>query len=147
MSAKAEHWHADSAVAISNGIGKCYMVPAKVKQAARRLLGEQYGGKSVTYRVFALLIYVALRENLRGVRQIIIDQDYTGEAVEVTVRNLLLNLLRHERPEISAGFIVFTTVKNSRTDILAREVFQRKLLPDAVVTWPTVEAILYRNKK
>ena len=35
----------------------------------------------------------------------IYQQDYTGPEVEGTIKNLLLNLVRADRPEVSSGFI------------------------------------------
>lgn len=145
MSAKVEDWNADSAVAVSNGISHAYLIPAKVKQNARRLVTELYSNKSVTYRLFALFIYIAVKDNLRNVRQIVIDKDYSGEAVEVTIKNLLLNLLRRNKPDTDSGFIRFANVKDSRADILAREAFQRKVTSVKVVTWSEIETIILRK--
>jgi hypothetical protein len=142
LSAKAEHWATDSAVAVSNGIRGVYLVPAKVKQNAKRLLTELYGSKSITYRVFALLVYLALREHLPVTRQLIIDKDYTGANVEGTIRNLLLHYLQRDGYAVEAGFFRFAHIKDSRADLLARQVFMREARPTREISWAEVEAVI-----
>jgi len=142
LSAKIEQWPNDSAVAVSNDASRAILAPSKVKQQARRWLSARYGGKSTQYRVLAVLIYLAVKDDLANIQQIVIDQDYSGHQVEATIKNLLLHLLRRDRPNVKAGFIRFENVKGSRADRLARQVYRGKAKPDKVIQWGEVERIL-----
>jgi hypothetical protein len=55
LSAKIEQWTKDSAVAISNGESKVYLVTARVKQKLRMQLANKYDAKTLKYRMLALL--------------------------------------------------------------------------------------------
>lgn len=144
LSAKLEQWTSDSAIAISNGSAYALLVPFRVKQEARRYVRERYGNRSVQYRVLAALIYLAVRDDLPNIRQLVIDLDYSGPAVEATIKNLLLALLRQVRTEIQAGYIRFDNVKGSQADHLARQVYQGRAKASRVVGWTEVRAILVK---
>lgn len=126
LSAKVEHWTLASAVAVCNGGQWVCYVSGKAKQRARRALKERHGSRHLQYRVLALLIYVAIRERLAEIEQVVIDRDYAGEQAEATIKNLLLALVRRERPETPAAFVRFENVKGSAADLLAKQVFDGK---------------------
>lgn len=142
LSAKVEQWPQNSAIVVSNDIIRAFLVTGKVKQEARRYLTEKHGNKSVQYRVLTLLIYVAVRGDLHNIRQIVIDQDYSGQAAEATIKNLLLAYLRKDKPDIVAGFIRFANVKGSKADTLARRIYQDKAIADRSVSWQELKDIL-----
>ena len=144
MSAKSEQWSKDSAVAMANGKSKAIWVPARVKQYLRQALVDQYGGKSLEYRVMAILVYFVVRDDLKNISQIVIDRDYTGEQIEATIRNLLLNLLRHDLPNINAKYIRFDNIAGSKADKLARRVYEGKASYESVVTIAELETVLRR---
>jgi hypothetical protein len=142
VSAKIEQWTKDSAIALSNGKSRVYLVKSKVKQRLRQLLTKQHGGSSVNYRIFALLVYLVARDELNDIVQLVIDKDYTGKEVEATIKNLLLALLQNDKPELKAGFIRFENVRGRNADILARNVYQGVVLPTRVVGFQEIEALL-----
>jgi len=92
--------------------------------------------------VLAVLVYLAIRDDLPNIQQIVIDQDYSGRQVEATIKNLLLHLLRRDKPNVKAGFVRFENVKGSRADRLARQVYKGKTKPDRVIRWGEVERTL-----
>ena len=47
MSAKAEQWTQASAVALSNDLSWVCLVPGKVKQRVRKLLGQRHGTRNL----------------------------------------------------------------------------------------------------
>jgi hypothetical protein len=142
LSAKVERWEQDSAVAACNGLARVYLIPGKVKQQLRQWLFSRYRRNSATYRAFALFVYLAIREDLGSIEQVVIDQDYSGAGVEGTIKNLLLDLLRADRPEVTAGFIRFENVADSRADVFAREAFQRKRAADRTISFDELLSIL-----
>jgi hypothetical protein len=113
-----------------------------VKLRLQQWLTEKHGRKSIKYRVLATLIYVAIRDRLAEIDQLVIDQDYTGTQAHATVKNLLFALLRRDHPQTPKGFIRFEQVKGSRADRLAKQVFDGEREPDRIVTWAEIERLL-----
>jgi hypothetical protein len=142
LSAKVEQWTRDSAVAVCDGFSRVYLVPSRDKQKARDLIIRLHGRTNVQYRVFAVLIYLAIRADLPNIQQIVVDRDYPGSHQEGTIKNFLLNHLRKDWPKVTAGFIRFENVAGSRADALAREVFLREAQPDGVVSYQEIGAVL-----
>lgn len=142
LSAKAEQLSMGSAVAVSNGKSWVYLIPSQAKQQARQWLAEQHGTRNMQYRLLALFVYVAVRERLPEIRQIVIDRDYTGGQVESTIKSLLLRLIRRDKPDVTGGFIQFENVKGSRADRLARAVFEGKAEPQRVIGFSELERVL-----
>ena len=142
LSAKVEHWTKDSAVAVSNDHCRVYLVTGKAKQKARALIKSLYGIKSDRYRLLAVLVYLAVRDDLQHLTYIVIDQDYAGGQAEATIKNLLLTLLRRHRPDITAGHIRFAEVRGSKADRLAKQVYDGKVKPDRKVDFSELEALI-----
>lgn len=141
MSAKAEQWTQASAVAIANDLSWVCLVPGKVKQHARKLLGQRHGAKNLQYRVFAAMIYLTLRGWLGSIDQIVIDKDYHGAQAEATIKNLLLAHIRKEMPTAGAGLIRFANVKGSEADLLAKRVYDNQAKADRVVSTRELEQL------
>lgn len=123
LSAKAEQLLLDSAVAVADGVQWVLLIPASSKVRLHQWLLSKHGRKSLQYRLLALMIFLAIKERLAELDQIVIDQDYTGKQPEATIKNLLLPLLRQHRTNVSAAFIQFGQIRGSRADRLARQVY------------------------
>jgi hypothetical protein len=146
LSAKAEQFDQDSAVAVSNDTVWVYLVPARVKRQLRVQITTQHGTHNLQYRVLAVLIYATVKPHLSEIHQIVIDRDYTGASTEGTIRNLLLHLLRRDRPDVTAGFVRFENVKGSAADKTARQVFRRKREPERILSFAEIRPILGKTK-
>jgi len=142
LSAKAEHWTKASAVAAANDHCRVYIVSGKVKQRARRLIRELHGSKSEQYRLLAALVYLVVRDDLHRLTHIVIDKDYAGHQAEATIKNLLLTLLRRDKPDATAGLVRFAEVRGSRADRLAKLVYDGEAVPDRVVSFSELEGLL-----
>lgn len=142
MSAKVEQWNRDSAVAACNDTQRILLVPGRVKQSLRTHLLSGNKRKTAHFRIFALLIFLAVKDDLDTISQIVIDQDYTGHSAEGQIKNLLLSLIRRVRPKTTGGFIRFENVRGHSADVFARQVFTRKRQPTRVVTYEEVLGIL-----
>jgi hypothetical protein len=103
---------------------------------------QRHGKKSLTFRVLAVLIYFLLREEMHHVRQVVIDQDYSGSQAQATIKTLLLELLYRDHPDLKSGFIRFENVAGHNADLFARETFQGKRAPDQVVTFKELVRLL-----
>jgi hypothetical protein len=139
LSAKLEQWTKDSAVAVSNGETLVIWVSKELKQRSRQLLAERHGRATVRYRLLALLVYLAVRDHLSNIEEIVIDRDYEGAKAEATIKNVLLNLLRQNGYQAGANFVRFANVKNSRADQSARRTYIGKERPTKEISWEEIE--------
>lgn len=147
LSAKIEHWTRDSAIAVSNGHSRVYLVTGKTKRKARSLIKSLYGAKVDRYRLLAVLVYLVVRADLEELTYIVIDQDYGGAQIEGTIKNFLLPLLRLDNPSAMANMIRFAEVKGSRADKLAKQTYDGKIVPDRIVKYAELEALLRGQKE
>lgn len=139
LSAKVEQWTRNSAVAMANEeVCRVYLVSSKVKQLARQLIRKLYGPTIVPYRLMAVLVYLVIRDSLDTVDYIVIDKDYAGEKIEGTIKNLLLDFIRVDKPTATAGMIRFDNVKGSRADRLAKQTYDGKIKPDRTLKYEEV---------
>jgi hypothetical protein len=142
LSAKAEQLLLDSAIAVANGISWVFLVPSSATIHLERWIVSKHGRKNFKYRVLAVLIYIAIKDHLGELDQIVIDQDYSGEQPQATIKNLLLQFLRRNHATVPAEFIRFGQIKGSRADILAKQVFDKYRIPERVVTWQEIVKVL-----
>jgi hypothetical protein len=143
MSAKIEQWTQPSAVAMANKqLSRVLLLPSKVKQKSRKLIKQLYGTKSLQYRLMAMLVYLVVRESLDVIDMIVIDKDYSGEDAEATIRNLLLLLLRKDKPNATAEMIHFGNVKGSNADRLAKEVYDGRVPANRTIQYGELEQLL-----
>lgn len=134
QSGKIGKTNEDTVLALSNG--ECYaiMIPRTVKQECLRILRERrISGEELYLRFFAVGLYYLLRAHIQRINLAIIDIEYPGH--EAMIKQRLYNLLHRvgiavQRNQISFGFVG----KKSRAHVVALETFQRKRIPDQVLT-------------
>ena len=145
LSAKLEQWTQASAIAMANDeICRVHLVPSKVKQQSRQRIRELYGSATVQYRLIAVLTHIVIQDLLPILDYIVIDKDYAGEKAEGTIKNILLDLIRLDRPTATAGMIRFQNVKGSRADRTAKEVYDKKRQPDRVLKYREIARYLQK---
>lgn len=143
LSAKLEQWTLASAIAMAND-DQCrvFYVPSKVKQQARQRIKELFGATTVQYRLMAILVYLVIQESLSTIDYIVIDKDYAGEKAEGTIKNILLDLIRKDRPNVTAGMIRFQNVKGSRADSMAKQTYDGKVAADRILKFREIAKFL-----
>ena len=139
LSAKLEQWTKDSAVALSNSSCIVLFVSKEIKQRARDILIDRYDRRTVRYRLFAILVFLVIQDELSHLDHICIDRDYEGDTAEATIKNLVLHLLRQNGNERAASFIRFANVKGSSADKTARRAYLGKELPTRRLVWEEIE--------
>jgi hypothetical protein len=145
LSAKVEQWVRDSAVVMANEQQqRAFLVPHNVKQKARRLIKKLYGAKSDRYRLLTVLVYLVVRESLDTIDLIVIDKDYDGPQAEATIKNLLLALIRINKPDATSGMIIFENVKGSKADKLAKRIYDGKATAERVVSYEEIARLLQK---
>jgi hypothetical protein len=143
LSAKLEQWTQASAIAMANDdLSRVHLVPSRVKQQARQRIRELYDSSTVQYRLMAILIYLLVCESLATIDYIVIDKDYAGEKAEGTIKNLLLSLIRKDKPKAKASMIQFSNVKGSRADAMAKQAYDGKIQPDRLVKFGEIAKFL-----
>ena len=143
ISAKIEDWDKLSVIAVSNGYSKALSVTPEVKQAALRIMGNS---EPPQYVLMAVLTYIAVLPDIEHFTSITLDQDYSGEVAERTIRGLLLGLLRRQRPKLKASYVRMKNIAGSVADKLARATYKGRRLPDGEITLADIEAVLREQK-
>lgn len=129
-------------LAFSNHEHGTIQVSAQVKRLVLRQLQKQ-GRKRQTAvnMVFAASLALLLRDVIKRVDKVIIDNEYTGH--QGTIKNQLLQYLRELGVEVRTGVITFGFVgKRSPAHNLAYKVFRRKQEPDYQVTFEELWALM-----
>jgi len=89
-----------------------------------------------------VLVYLAVKPDLQHLDYVVIDKDYAGVQAEATIKNLLLALIRRDKAEVTATYIRFAEVRNSRADKLAKQVYDGKTAPDRVLSFNELASLL-----
>lgn len=127
VSAKIENWTADSVLAVTNNLVRVFVIPAKVKQEARAWLRDRFPDRRGSYHaliLLAILVRLIVDSDLSEIEFIVIDEDYPGDGAQAKIKNELVPLLRHERPDFNGKRILFQRVKGTKADRVAREIYQ-----------------------
>lgn len=134
QSGKLEDTRVATVVALSDGIHRSVLIPARVKRECIAVLRAQ--GRAVPTalaRLFATALYFLLRDQAREIALAIVDVEYTGHDREI--KQHLLNLLRRSGRPISADRISFQHIgKKSPAHRLAIETLRGERPPDRLVS-------------
>lgn len=148
LSAKIEQWTQPSAIAMASGDhSRVLLLPSKVKQKVRQLIKKLYGTKSIQYRVMAVLVYLVIRDSLAVIDRIVIDKDYAGDSAESTIKNLLLMLIREDRPNATAEMIRFENVRGNLADTLAKHVYDGRIRAERTIQYTEVARLVGKENK
>ena len=145
LSAKAEQWTKASAVAASNDHNRVLLITAKAKAQIRQVIRRRYSRKLEQYRLLAALVYLVVKPDLPNVNYVVIDSDYAGQAVESQIKEFLIQLIRRDKPDATAGMIRFQPVKGKPADKLAKQVFDGALPADRTLTVEKLEELFQRK--
>jgi hypothetical protein len=126
----------DTVLAFSNTISRAIVIPAEVKRAAYTYLKTRYRiPKSPELKIFVVGLFLLLREHLSSELYITIDEEWTGEANEASIKGMLLNYIREVVPEFDKRQIRFARIgKKSGAHQKAYGVHRGKETPDYVAT-------------
>ena len=137
QSGKVERTNTDTFLAFSDDFHYVICVPAGVKRAGQASLRSKWrrrkGKKSIYMRMFAVGLFLLLKDHLANLGQIVIDTEYTGR--ESDIKGMLLELIRCIEPGYLAERITFRRIgKRSPAHNLAWETHRGKRRPDHTVT-------------
>jgi hypothetical protein len=147
ISAKLENWTADSVVAMTNGGEIALVVLTGVKQQTRAWLRSRFPERKGSYHayvLFAILIYIITASE--HIEAVVIDRDYSGVGTEGKIKNELVPLLKRRQPAFTGKNILFQSVKGTKADRLAREIYRQKSRKDQRhVTFAEIRAVFEKE--
>ena len=92
QSIKIEQTDRDTAVAFSNHVSRCALIRAKDKQELQKIFRVAGKRRMFVYRVFAILVFLLIKDYLQKIDTITIDREYLGW--EFQVKDYLLQEIR-----------------------------------------------------
>jgi len=132
QSGKIEYTRVDTVIAYSNHKSKSILIKAQEKRKLELLFKRKRKPRAYIYQVFAVLIYLLIKNDLQDMQSIIIDQEYQGK--ESDIKAFLFRLLKHESRRISAKHIHFVQIgKKSKAHLKAFDTYKKHIQPDIVV--------------
>ena len=137
QSIKIEQTNRDTAVAFSNHVSRCALIRAKDKQELQKIFRVAGKRRMFVYRVFAILVFLLIKDYLQKIDTITIDREYLGW--EFQVKDYLLQEIGKVQPAFEAQRIHFAFIgKRSNAHMLAYQVTRKERKPDQVVTFAQV---------
>lgn len=133
QSGKVEDTAEDTALALSNDINFCIIIPATVKrQCVQVLRDEGMTGQTLYFQLFAVALYFLVKDKLSDISTVVIDIEYIGR--EADIKLYLLNLLRRHDLVIEPEQIEFAHIgRESPAHDLALSTFRKVHSPDLVL--------------
>lgn len=118
QSGKIENTNKNTIIAFSNGKFKSVFISAKEKREIQKFFRRIGKPNIFIYKVFAVLVFLLIKSDLKVVDNIIIDEEYPGKSS--LIKNLLLQEIRRIKPDFDRENIIFQRIgKKSRAHFLA----------------------------
>ncbi len=118
QSGKIENTGKNTIIAFSNDEFKSIFISAKDKREIQKIFRRAGKQKVFIYRVFAVLIFILIKDHLKKIHQIVIDEEYPGKSV--LIKSFLLLEIRKINPQFLKENINFQKIgKKSRAHFLA----------------------------
>ena len=125
QSGKIEATNRKTIVAFSNSTHRSVSISSKDKKVLQKFFREAGKPEMFIYRVFAILCFYLIKEDIKKIDSIIIDLEYLGK--ESVVKDLILSLIRRNNPSFDKSKIKFSSItKKSRAHWEGYEVFKGK---------------------
>lgn len=125
-----------TALAFSNGKSSTLFISAVMKRKIIQELRRSHNATVLYFRLFAVLIFILIRNHMKAIQSIYIDQEYIGRGDEI--KAYLLELLYKSKIKIDVDSIHFTHIgKKSKAHIYALKSLQSKDA-DKIITFEDV---------
>ena len=106
QSGKIEDTNRLTIVAYSNGSTKSLMITAKDKKSIQSVFRKIGQPKLFIYKLFAVAIFILIKDNLNKIEQIIIDREYPG--YENLIKDFICQIAQKNQIKIDRKNIVFS---------------------------------------
>jgi hypothetical protein len=123
QSLKIERTDKNTVVAFSNHIFASILIRAKDKREIQKIFRQAGEPKKFVYKLFAVLIFILIKDYLDKITQIIIDEEYPGK------NKIITDLLMQEIIKVNPKF----ECSNIKFHFIAWGVAMNKKQPDQVV--------------
>ena len=132
QSLKIECTEKDTVVAFSDHIFASILIRAKDKREIQKIFRNINQSKVFVYKLFAVLIFILIKDYLNKITEIIIDEEYPGKNKIIT--DSLMREIKNVKPDFDRSNIIFQQIgKNSKAHFVAWGVAMNKKLPDRVL--------------
>src|SRR3989338_250467 len=132
QSGKLEATNKQTVIAFSNGKRKSICISGKEKRELQEFFRRIGKPRMYIYRVFAILIFLLIRDELKGIDGMVIDREYPGW--DHLIKDFLLREIRRIRANFDPHCISFHEVgKQSGSHFAAYGVNCMKKEPDITV--------------
>ncbi|TSC91468.1 MAG: Uncharacterized protein CEN92_267 [Candidatus Berkelbacteria bacterium Licking1014_96] len=114
-----------SVIAYSNNHQKSLLITARDKKAIQLVFRKIGQPKLFVFKLFAVAIFVLIKNNLKKIDQIIIDREYTG--YESLIKKLLFETVERNNKKIETDIVHFHSIgKKSKAHTVALKCYQIK---------------------
>ena len=137
QSGKVEYTNKPTVVAYSNGRQKSILIESKDKIEIEKIFRKAGKGQVFIYKLFAVLIFLLIKSDLKKDFQIFIDREYSGK--EEIIKNTLKKCVIRAGKELEMKDVHFLLVGNkSGSHKRAIEVYRKRIKPDLKVKFRDV---------
>jgi len=91
QSGKIEFTKEDTVLAYSNGKQKSIIIKASIKRKIQKMFREAGKPEIYIYKTFSALIFLLIKDDLKNIKQLIIDREYKGK--ENLIKSYLTQIL------------------------------------------------------
>lgn len=143
QSGKVEDTKVNTAIGAANKkVKRSLRFPAREKRKLQKILRELDKESMFPYRVFAALIFLAIRDDLSSINEIVIDVEYMGK--EAQIKLYLARHIRKIKPKVNMPYITFKHIgRNSPAHEVAINTFRRHRKPDYTVSVRDILPLLF----
>lgn len=129
QSGKIENTNRNTVIAFSNHKSKSILISAKDKREIQEIFRGIGKGRMFVYRIFAILIFLLIKNFIHKIDEIIVDEEYPGW--NHLIKDFLLREIRRVRPEFETFRVCFKRIgRKSRAHILAYKINTKKRKAD-----------------
>lgn len=132
QSGKIENTNKDTIVAFSNRVFGSILIEAKDKREIQEIFRRIGKSRVFIYKLFAILIFLLIKNHLKKIEEIVIDEEYPGKSV--LIKDFLLREIRKVYPKFSKENIFFKPIgKKSKAHNIAYNTFKKRRKADIIV--------------
>ena len=132
QSGKIENTNKDTVIAFSDDNFGSLLIKAKDKREIQEIFRQAGKPRVFIYKLFTILIFLLIKNHLKKVEEIVIDEEYPGKSA--LIKDLLLREIRKIRPRFLKENISFRQIgKKSKAHNIAYNTFKKKRKTDIVV--------------
>jgi len=134
QSGKVEKTSKSTVVAFSNGKQKAIFISSIEKRKIQKIFRDAHKPDMFTYKTFAVLIYLLIKNHLKQIDAIVIDQEYHGK--EPLIKKYVVELIRKGGDTFDTQDIHFSEIsKHNNAHKKAISVFRKNMKPEMIVKY------------